>query len=146
MGDQFRANSSGADIAIAGSGQPDLDGNYLGVDPAFVAISDIKISAGGSDTVTARLSGIRGLDDDMRARLADRSNWQGRKARMWRMIRDANHVQKGGLQHFYTGYMTSASFAAATASVRSLSLVAASVSFTSSCAQTRPSVSRTPSE
>jgi hypothetical protein len=55
--------------------------------------------------VTARLSGIRGLDDDDRALLADPANWQGRTVRMWRMIRNAVDEQQGGIQHYYTGYM-----------------------------------------
>lgn len=103
--DPVRANSSGIDLTITGTGQPDLDGAFVGIDPRLVSISPVKVTPGGSDTVTARLSGIRGLDDDDRALLADPANWQGRVARLWRMIRDANNVQQGGIQHYYTGYM-----------------------------------------
>lgn len=105
VGDQVRANSSGVDITIAGSGQPDLDGDYIGVDPKLVAVSTVKSQPGGGDSRWMRLSGIRGLDDDTRARLADPANWQGRLVRRWRLIRDANNVQQGGIQHFDTGYM-----------------------------------------
>lgn len=105
VGSPVRANSSGADVTIAGSGQADLDGEYIGVDPRFVSISSVKVSPGGGDTVTARLSGIRGLDDDDRALLADPANWQTRVIRLWRLIRDADNVQQGGIQHYHTGYM-----------------------------------------
>lgn len=101
----LRATSKGVDVTVSGSGQPDLDGDYIGVDPRLVSVSSVKVSPGGSDTVTARLSGIRGLDDDDRALLADPANWQGRTVRMWRMIRNAADEQQGGIQHYYTGYM-----------------------------------------
>ncbi len=109
VGDPVRGNSSGVAITIAGSGQADLDGDYVGLDPRLVSVSSVKMSTGGSDTVTVRLSGIRGLDDDDRIRLANPANWQGRVARLWRMIRDANSVQQGGIQHFHTGYMVALS-------------------------------------
>lgn len=109
VGEPVRANSSGTDITVSGSGQPDLDGEYIGVDPRFVSISPVKVSPGGSDTVVARLSGIRGLDDDDRILLADPANWQERTVRLWRMIRNAADEQQGGIQHYYTGYMMSLS-------------------------------------
>lgn len=105
LGDPVRANSSGSNIVIAGSGQPDLDGTYIGVDPRLVSMSSIKVSPGGSDTRWMRLSGIRGLDDDDRIRLADPANWQERLVRRWRLIRNAANVQQGGIQHIDTGYM-----------------------------------------
>src|SRR5690606_10146694 len=37
--------------------------------------------------------------------LADPANWQERLVRRWRLIRDADNVQQGGIQHFDTGYM-----------------------------------------
>lgn len=109
LGDPVRANSSGSSVVIAGSGQPDLDGTYDGVSHKFVEISDIKVQPGGSDTVTAKLSNLPYLDDEIRAYLADRNNWQGRVARLWRIIRNADGVQQGGIQHYYTGYMMSLS-------------------------------------
>jgi hypothetical protein len=101
----LRANSSGRDITIAGSGKPDLDGEYIGVDPRLVSLSTVRVSPGGSDTRWIRVSGIRGLDDDDRATLANPANWQGRLVRRWRLIRNAADVQQGGIQHFDTGYM-----------------------------------------
>lgn len=105
VGEGLRGNSSGVDLTITGSGQPDLDGEYVGVDHRLISISDVKVGPGGSDTVTVRLSGLRGIDDDDTLLLADPANWQGRLVRMWRMIRDGDNVQKGAIQHYYTGYM-----------------------------------------
>lgn len=105
VGDPVRACTAGHNVTVAGSGKPDLDGEYLGLDPRLINISPVKSSPGGSDTVTATLSGIRGLDDEDRALLAVPANWQGRTVRLWRAIRDANNVQQGGIQHYYTGYM-----------------------------------------
>lgn len=104
-----RANSSGWDINLADTGQPDLDGEYTGVDPGLLTVSGIQVRPGGNAPVTIRLSGIRGLDDDDRAILADPANWQGRLVRMWRMVRNAALEQQGAIQHIYTGYMMSVS-------------------------------------
>ncbi len=105
VGDPVRANSSGETLTIAGSGMADLDGEYIGVDSRLLSISAVRMKPGGSDTVTVKLSGIRGLDDDDRILLANPANWQGRVARMWRMIRNEANAQQGGIQHYYTGYM-----------------------------------------
>lgn len=105
VGDPVRANSSGIDLTLAGTGQPDLDGSYVGISHRFVSVSPVKLAPGGSDSVLIRLSGLRGIDDADRAMLADPANWQGRIVRLWRMIRDQADVQQGGLQHYYTGYM-----------------------------------------
>lgn len=107
LNDPLRANTSGMDQTVTGSGQADLDGVYGGVSHQFVEISDIKVQPGGSDTVTAKLSGIPGLDDNMRIYLAQPSNWQGRLVRMWQAIRNADNIQQGGIRHYYTGYMMS---------------------------------------
>lgn len=107
LGEPVRANSSGADITISGSGQENLDGEYIGVDPRFISMSPIKVTPGGSDTRWMRLSGIRGLDDEDRALLADPANWQERLVQRWRLIRNADNVQQGGIQHIDTGYMMS---------------------------------------
>lgn len=105
LGDPVRANSSGEDLTIAGSGMVDLDGAYIGVDARVLSVSAVRMKPGGSDTVTVKLSGIRGLDDADRALLANPANWQGRVARMWRMIRNEANAQQGAIQHYYTGYM-----------------------------------------
>lgn len=106
--DPVRANTSGSDITPTGTGDADLDGIlYSGISNAFVDISPIRVGQGGSDSVTAKLSGLPILDADMLALIGNPANWQGRVARLWRIIRDASNVQQGGFQPYYTGYMTS---------------------------------------
>lgn len=107
-GDQVRANSSGHDVTPSGTGDSDLDGHlFIGIGAAFVDISSVKVSDQGTETVTATLSGIQELDTDTLNTIGDAANWQGRIARLWRVIRDASNVQQGGFQPFYTGHMTS---------------------------------------
>lgn len=105
VGDPLRANTSGRDVTLAGTGQPDLDGQYFGVSPKVVSISPVVIRQGGSQPVTARLSGLPDLDDDLLEGINDRTLWQGRVARLWQAIRNADRVQQGAIRHYYTGYM-----------------------------------------
>lgn len=106
-GDPVRANTSGKNITPAATGDPDLDGfSFLGISGRFVNISPVRFKPGGSESVTAELSGIPGLDDDTIALLDDRTNWQGRDARLWRIVRNAANVQQGGFHAYYTGAMT----------------------------------------
>jgi len=106
LGDPVRTNTSGADITPTGSGDADLDGHvFTGISGEVVSISPVKFAPGGSQTVTAVLSGIPGLDDDTIAQLDDYANWRGRNARIWRIIRNAANVQQGGFQNYYTGKM-----------------------------------------
>lgn len=111
-GDPIRFNSSGMDLTPMGTGDPDLDGIlFSGIGHKFIDISPIRVAQGGSDTVSAQLSGLPGIDSDTLNLLGDPARWQGREARLWRVIRDADNVQQGGFQHYYTGYMTSCAIA-----------------------------------
>ena len=105
-GDPVHANTSGADITPIGTGDPDLDDTtFTGITARFVDISSVKNNEGGSDTVTATLSGIEGLDEDDLALIADPAKWRARDARLWRIVRDEHHTQQGGLHPYYTGKM-----------------------------------------
>lgn len=104
-GDPLRANTSGRDITLAGTGQPDLDGEYFGVSGKVVSVSPVQMSSGGSKPVTVRLSGLPDIDDDLLDGIHDRSVWQSRTARLWQLIRDVDRVQQGGIRHYHTGYM-----------------------------------------
>lgn len=113
LGDPVRANSSGADIALTGTGDPDLDGHtFIGIGHAFVEITPVSVQQGGSGTVTARLSGIPGLDSETLLQIGDKANWQGRPARLWRVIRNAQNVQQGAVNAYHTGYMVSCGISA----------------------------------
>lgn len=107
VGDEVRANSAGKNITPTGTGDPDLDDiEYIGVSHQFADVSPIRVSQGGSQSVTARLSGLQAVDTGLLTAIGDRANWQGRPARLWRMIRNASNVHQGGFQPYYTGYMT----------------------------------------
>lgn len=105
LGDPLRANTSGRNVTLAGSGQPDLDGEYFGVPAKLVSISPVRVGPGGSQPVTVRLSGLPDIDDDLLAGINDKSVWRGRVARFWQQIRNADRQQQGGIRHYYTGYM-----------------------------------------
>lgn len=107
LGDPVRTNTAGMDITPSGTGDPDVDGfTFMGIAPNVVEISPVRYSQGGSESVTAELSGIPGLDTDTLALIDDPANWRGRDARLWRVIRNSLNVQQGGFQPFYTGKMT----------------------------------------
>ena len=107
VGDPLRATTAGQSVKIVGSGDPDLDDHeFTALDPTIVDIGPVRSRDGGSDSVTAKLSGIVSLDADLLNLVGDRANWQGRTARLWRMIRNAAGEQQGVLQHYYTGWMT----------------------------------------
>jgi hypothetical protein len=106
VNEPIRANTSGADVTVTGSGMVDLDGAYIGINGDFVEVGEIKHSEGGNDSVDITLSALIDLDADMLNEIGNTANWQGRTVRLWRVIRNADNVQQGGFQHYYTGYMT----------------------------------------
>jgi hypothetical protein len=106
-GDPIRANTSGVNVTPTGTGDGDLDGlEFIGISGDFVDISAVSFKQGGSESVTATLSGIPGLDDETLAQIEDPANWRGREARLWRVVRNAANVQQGGYHAYYTGKMT----------------------------------------
>lgn len=102
----IRANTSGGNITLTGTGDDDIDDiEFLGLNADLVDVSPIKFSEGGTESVTATLSALIDLDIDMLDELGDAANYQGRVARLWRIIRNEDNVQQGAIQHYYTGYM-----------------------------------------
>lgn len=106
LGDPLRANDSGMNIDISGQSDADLNGLYPGLTGEVAEISSVRAGVGGSDTVTARLSGIKELDADTLNIIGDETKWKGRISQMWRIVWDQNNTSQGSFQHFYTGYMT----------------------------------------
>lgn len=112
-GGQVRCNTSGADVVPSGTGDTDLDGKtFTGINAAFIDIGEVAYRQGGSESVTATLSGIPEVDSASLALLANPANWRGRDARLWRVIRNAANVQQGGFHAYYTGRMTNLSHSA----------------------------------
>lgn len=109
-GGQVRCNTSGADITPSGTGDTDLDTKlFTGISGAFIDIGEVSYKPGGSESVTATLSGIPSVDAATLALLANPAKWRGRDARLWRVIRNAANVQQGGYHAYYTGRMTALS-------------------------------------
>lgn len=104
--DPVLANTTGADVTPSGTGITKLDGNtFLGVDGHFVELSPISQGSAGSKSITATLSGIPGdaVDDDSLAVLDDPTQWQGRDADVWQIIRDADNTEQGAYRLWCSG-------------------------------------------
>lgn len=111
-GAAVRCNTSGADITPTGTGDADLDDHtFIGINGNFVDIGAVRYAAGGSESVTATLSGIPEVDADTIALMNAVANWRSRDARIWRMIRNSANEQQGGYHNYYTGKMTNFSHA-----------------------------------
>lgn len=106
LGDPLRATTWPHSLLISGTGDPDLDGyTYSALDPTLVSVSDVKQQDGGSEQVTASLSGLIGPDNDLLNLLGDPANWRGREARLWVGVSDEDGVPQGAIWGYYTGKM-----------------------------------------
>ncbi len=109
-GDPVRATTYPGGITFGASetGDPDLDGEtFIHVPAAIVEIGSVTHQSGGSDQVTATLSGLPGPDDDFLDTIGTASNWQGRVARLWHGLHDGAGGSKV-ISPYYTGWMTQA--------------------------------------
>ena len=107
LNEPMRVNTSGADLTPTGTGDPDLDDlTFIGLRADVVDIGPVANRGDGTDSIQIKLSGLPVLDADMLAEIADPANWRSREIRLWRIIRNALNVQQGGIQHYYTGYMS----------------------------------------
>lgn len=105
----LRGCTAGFDFTVTGTGDPELDGHtFEAINSRMVDISDINSGQGGTDTVSVQISGIAGLDSDALDQMNNAALYQGRLARLWRIIRDLEGNQIGAVQAYYTGYMTGA--------------------------------------
>jgi hypothetical protein len=106
-GDVLRATSGLYDRTISGSGDSELDGTYESYSHNVIDVSPVKHNESGSDTVTISLGGLIVNNAAFLTLIGDRTNWQGRIARMWFYCVDANETQVGSIIPYYTGYMNS---------------------------------------
>jgi len=108
VGDPVRATTWPASLIMSSTGDVDLDGyTYTAIDPQFVSISPVTEQEGGSETVTATLSGLIGPDNDLLNIMGDESNWKGRSARLWQGVCNEEYVDQGAIWPYYTGRMNS---------------------------------------
>lgn len=108
-GSPIRVTTASANVAFAGTGDPDLDGyTFDAIDARFVSVGDVLNQTGGSDTLTLQLSGLPEIDAATLAILNDRSKWRLRYARLWVRIHDEAGAQQGVVAGYYTGQMMAA--------------------------------------
>ena len=106
LGDPVRVTTWPADLTFSNTGDPDLDGYTFGaLRPEFIDITEVKFQEGGSETVTARLSGLILPNNDLLNILNVEANWRGRVARLWQAIYNEDEVQQGAFWNYYTGRM-----------------------------------------
>lgn len=106
-GDPVRVTTAGFNVAFAATGDADLDGfTFDAVDPRFIEVGEVSYREGGSETLTCQLSGILDLDTDTLNLVGDKAKWQGRPARLWVLVRDADGNQQGAVVPYYSGYMS----------------------------------------
>lgn len=105
----LRGCTGGFDFTVTGSGDPDLDGHvFESINSRMIDVSDVSSGEGGTDTVRVQISGIPELDDEALNQMNNPPLYQGRLIRLWRLLRNTNGEQVGGIQAYYTGYMTGA--------------------------------------
>ena len=126
--DVLRATSGIYDKTISGSGDSELDGTYISLDPDLIEVSPVTHNEKGSDTVAVSLNGILSgteyVEDSSGDNVEDSdgdyvrirgsalldmlgyvNRWQGRSAGLWFYLVDQNESQVGSIIPYYTGYM-----------------------------------------
>ncbi|WP_231958669.1 hypothetical protein [Altererythrobacter sp. B11] len=105
--EQLRVTNAPYSMEFAGTGDEDLDGHLFdAVDARFVSVSPIKVALDGTDTVTLRLSGLAGVDDELMTEIGNKANFQGRDCRIWQAMLDPdNFARIGAIWTLMTGYM-----------------------------------------
>ena len=109
VGDVLRGTSGLYDKVISGSGDSELDGAYESFDHNLINVSTVKHNETGSDTVAISMSGLIVNDTAFLAMIGNKTNWQGRIARLWFYCVNENEAQVGSVIPYYTGYMNEVS-------------------------------------
>ena len=105
LGDVLRGTNGLYDKVISGSGDSELDGTYESFDHNLINVSPVSHNENGSDTVSIAMSGLIVNDNAFLNLIGNKTNWQGRIARLWFYCVDANEAQIGSIIPYYTGYM-----------------------------------------
>lgn len=106
VGDPVRATTGLYDKTFSGTGDPDLDGDtYVSYPSDLIGVSEVQHDEAGSNQVSVTMSGLIVNNADFLNTIGNRSNWQGRTARLWWYVVDENENQIGEVYSYYTGYM-----------------------------------------
>lgn len=104
-GDPVRVTTAPYAKTFSSTGDSDLDGfTFDALSHELVAVSPVQHKDTGSETVTATLSGLIGVDTALMNAIGDKSKWQGRVARLWMGLLDTN-LSWIDVWPYYTGYM-----------------------------------------
>lgn len=106
VGDPVRATTGLYDKTFSGTDDPDLDGEtYVPYPSDLISVSEVTHDEAGSNQVSVSMSGLIVNNADFLNTIGNRSNWQGRTARLWWYVVDENENQIGEVYSYYTGYM-----------------------------------------
>jgi hypothetical protein len=105
-GDVQRITTAPFPLTFSGTGDPDLDGFTFGHTGALIDVSEVTHRAGGSDTVTAFLSGLSSIDTTTLNQIGNPANWQGRSARLWLVILNPDTDALIAVAPYYQGFMS----------------------------------------
>lgn len=106
VGDPVRATTGLYDKTFSGTNDPDLDGEtYVPYPSDLISVSEVTHDEAGSNQVSVSMSGLIVNNADFLNTIGNRSNWQGRTARLWWYVVDENENQIGEVYSYYTGYM-----------------------------------------
>lgn len=106
VGDPVRATTGLYDKTFSSTGDPDLDGRTFEAYPAeLISVSEVQHDEAGSNQVSVSMSGLIVNNNAFLNTIGNRSNWQGRTARLWWYVVDENENQIGEVYSYYTGYM-----------------------------------------
>lgn len=106
VGDPVRATTGLYAKTFSGTNDPDLDGDtYVPYPSDLIDVSEVKHDEQGSDQVSVSMSGLIVNNSDFLTTIGNKSNWQGRTARLWWYVVDENETQIGEVYSYYTGYM-----------------------------------------
>lgn len=105
--DPLRATTGLYNKTFSGTGDVDLDGYTFESYPAeLISVSEVQHDESGSNQVAVTMSGLVVNNAAFLALIGDKTKWQGRTARLWWYVVDANENQiTSDVYGYYTGYM-----------------------------------------
>lgn len=110
VGDTLRATTSTVNKVISGSSDTELNGTYQSFAHKVIYVGAVTHEETGSNTLTVEMNGLV-VNLAFLTLIGNKANWQGRIARLWFFMVDANENQIGSVVPYYTGYMNDVTIA-----------------------------------
>lgn len=105
VGDTLRATNATIDKVVSGSSDTELNGTYESFSHNVISVGAVTHNETGSDTLAVSMSGLVVNNNAFLNMIGNKSNWQGRIARLWFYCTDSSENQIGSIIPYYTGYM-----------------------------------------